>query len=160
MTMKSLIDKLKERNPYTTPRLVKRKDRYVSSVERLMMDIQNWLDEAKKQSVMTVTESKLNITEPDIGTYQVPCLQISTSDRTGPIVKIEPKGAMNVGIVGKESRDSRNLRGRVELSCGPYIIPFGLAPDGSWKAVTVRGGLRDLDEQTFSDILGEVLLDG
>ena len=161
MTMKDLIEKLKNQKQPTDGRLIQRRDNYVKAVAQLIVDIQKWLEPAARDNIMTLSVSTVDRTEEDLGTYPVQELTIRLVNRDGLIVKIEPIGAMIVGTVGsRRGRPVANLRGRVELSCGPMRIPFGLTESGVWKAIPLQGEPREVDEQTFAEILGEVLLDG
>ena len=161
MTMKDLIEKLKNQKQPTDGRLIQRRDNYVKAVAQLIVDIQKWLEPAVRDNIMTLSVSTVDRTEEDIGTYPVQELTIRLVNRDGLIGKIESIGAMIVGTVGsRRGRPVANLRGRVELSCGPMRLPFGLTDTGTWQAIPLQGEPREVDEQTFAEILGEVLLDG
>jgi hypothetical protein len=45
------------------------------------------------------------------------------------------------------------------LTCGPIRIPIVRNTAGEWKSLPLRGEPRELTEESFAEILGEVLLD-
>jgi hypothetical protein len=94
--------------------------------------------------------------EPDLGSYIVPVLNISDGRLT---VRLEPVGARVVAVVDYGDGRNLGLRGQVNLLCGPIKVPFVRDRSGTWQALPLRGKPRDLTEESFAEILLEVLLD-
>lgn len=160
MTMKELIAKLKEQPLPKEGRLVQRRDQYIRSVEELIADIKKWLEPAIQDGIMVLEEFQQSIAEDGVGAYLAKGLKITLKNKEGMTVVIEPVGAMNIGLHGgRRDRPVASLWGRVELSCGPMRIPLGLTEAGKWKAIPMQGEPAELDEQTFAEILSEVLLE-
>ena len=83
-------------------------------------------------------------------------LEIRAGERT---VRLDPIGVRVTGIVYAGSRRMLGLKGRVDLVCGPIKIPLVRTASGLWKALPVRGEPCELTEESFSEVLGAVLLD-
>ena len=149
MSMQDLIKKLKERPHAEQPELQEWKE----ALESLFDEVEAWLAPAVSAGVLTVRRSESTIAEQDFGEYPVPVLEISDSKVT---IRLEPVGALVVAVVA--SKGLQGLRGRVNLVCGPIVIPLVRTAQGSWKAVPRRGEPCDLNEGSFASILTEVLL--
>lgn len=156
MTMRSLIEKLKERPSTVDEHWDEQKREWQQALGDLFAQIEGWLAPAVSAGVLSVTRSETPIVEQDLGQYTAPTLQISDGRLT---VRLEPIGGRIAGIVAAGGRRHIGLRGRVDLICGPIRIPLVRTSSGAWKALSLRGEPRDLTEESFAEILGEVLLD-
>lgn len=156
MTMNDLIERLKER-PGTIPeQREEQKKEWLTALEQLFAGIEGWLGPAVSAGVLTTNRSSTDVTEQDLGTYEAPMLHISDGRLT---VRLQPVGARVVGLVASGGRRHTGLRGRVDLVCGPIKIPVVRTSSGVWEALPMRGEPRELTEESFAEILGEVLLD-
>jgi hypothetical protein len=156
MTMRNLIEKLKERPGSVEEHRDEQKKEWKKSLEVLFTEIEGWLAPAVSAGVLTTARSDTTIFEQDLGEYSAPVLQISDGRLT---VRLEPVGGRVAGVVAAGGRRHIGLRGRVDLICGPIRIPLVRGSSGAWKALPLRGEPRDLTEESFAEILGEVLLD-
>jgi hypothetical protein len=155
-TVGDLIEKLKRRPKTVEEQRSKQKSEWLQALDDLFTTIEGWLDPAARAGVLSLTRYKRAIIEQDLGDYEAPVLQISDSELT---VRLEPAGARVVGVVAAGGRRYVGLRGRVDLVCGPIRIPIVRDSLGNWKALPLRGEPRELNEESFVEMLGEVLLD-
>jgi hypothetical protein len=156
MTMRSLIDKLKDRPKTVAEYRAEQRDEWKRAVESLFLEIERWLAPAVNDRVLVITRSEVTISEQDLGEYQAPVLEISDGQLT---VRLEPVGTRVVGVVSSGGARHIGLRGRIDLTCGPIRIPIVRNTAGEWKSLPLRGEPRELTEESFAEILGEVLLD-
>jgi hypothetical protein len=155
MTMQDLIQKLRARPQTVDEHLEEQKREWKRALEALFGDIEKWLAPAVTAGVLKTSLSQTEITEQDLGEYQVPVLRITDGRLT---VQLEPVGGRVVSIAAGSGRH-RGLRGRVDLICGATRIPLGRDASNTWKALPLRGEPRALTEESFAEILSEVLLD-
>jgi hypothetical protein len=155
-TVGDLIKKLKQR-PKTVEELrTKQKSDWLQALDELFRSIEGWLEPAARDGVLSLTRSKRAIIEQDLGDYEAPVLQISDGGLT---VRLEPAGVRVEGVIAAGGRRHIGLRGRVDLVCGPIRIPIVRDSMGKWKALPLRGEPRELNEESFVEMLSEVLLD-
>lgn len=153
MTMRSLIDRLKERPKALEADVAQKREEWLRAVEGLFDTIEQWLSPAVQEGVLRTWRSTEEIEEQDLGSYQAPILRIEDDRLT---VRLETVGARIVGMVGYPEL---RLRGRVDLICGPIKIPIVREIGGTWKAVPLRGEPIELTAEAFTEILSEILLD-
>ncbi|HEX2568528.1 MAG TPA: hypothetical protein VH877_03140 [Polyangia bacterium] len=156
MTLQDLIEKLKERPRAVEEQLDVQRQEWLAALRHLFAEIERWLGPATDAGVLKISRSESEIVEPDLGSYRAPILRISDGRLT---VHLEPVGRHVVGIVGGGGTRFTGLQGRVDLICGPMKIPLVRTSPTTWKAVPLRGEPRDLNEESFAEILSEVLLD-
>ncbi len=155
MSMRDLIEKLKEQPKPVGEHREEQKEEWLDALEKFFTEIEGWLAPAVTDGVLTTARSETEILEQDFGDYQVPVLEIRSGGLT---VRLEPIGVRVVGVVAAGGRRLLGLRGRVDLVCGPIRVPFVRGAAGAWKAIPLRGEPRDVTEESFSELLGEVLL--
>lgn len=156
MTMQDLIEKLKERPKTVDEHWDEQKGNWLRALEQLFTTIEGWLGPAVKAGVLTTSRSSTDLIEQDLGAYQAPVLQISDGKLT---VRLDPVGLRVAGVIVAGGNRHIGLRGRVDLVCGPVRIPLVRTSSDDWKALPLRGESRPLTEESFAEILGEVLLD-
>jgi hypothetical protein len=156
MTMHDLIEKLRERPTTVEEPPEEQKRAWLRAVDGLFTEIEGWLGQAVDAGVLRTSRAVAEIIEQDLGSYTAPLLEIRSGGLT---VRLEPVGAKVAGVVASGGRRHVGLRGRVDLVCGPIRIPLVRMPTGTWRALPLRGEPRDLTEESFAEILGEVLLD-
>lgn len=154
MTMRELIEKLKARPRTVDEHRDEQKREWLRALGQLYTDIEAWVRPAMDEGVLKTSRSEMEIVEQDFGEYQAPVLELRAAGLT---VRFEPVGARVVGVVASGGHRLIGLRGRVDLLCGPIQIPLVRTTDGAWKAVPLRGEPRDLTEESFTEILAEVL---
>lgn len=156
MTMHDLIEKLRERPKTVGEHREEQKREWLSALDRFFAEIEAWLGPAVREGVLRTSRSETEIIEPDLGDYRAPILEIRDDRLT---VRLEPVGASVTRVVASGGLRHIGLRGRVDLVCGPIRIPLVRASSGAWRALPLRGEPRDLTEESFAEILSEVLLD-
>jgi hypothetical protein len=156
MTMRDLIEKLKERPKTVGEHRDDQTKEWKQALDDLFTEIEGWLAPAKRAGVLTTTRSETTIAEQDLGEYAAPVLHISDGRLT---VRLEPVGGRVAGVVAAGGKRHLGLRGRVDLVCGPTRIPLVRDLSRVWRALPLRGEPRKLTEESFAEILGEVLLD-
>jgi len=153
MKISNLIDKLKERPRTLDAQQIQQKEEWLGAIDSLFKGIEEWLAPAVQEGVLTTSRSAEGIVEQYLGEYQAPVLRIDDGRAT---VRLQPVGGRVVGLVEPHMH---GLRGRVDLICGPFKIPLVRDSTGNWLALPLRGEPVELTEETFTEILSEILLD-
>ncbi len=156
MSMQDLMEKLRERPKTVEEHRQEQKREWLAALNALFEEIERWIAPAAQEGLLRVSRSEVEIIEEDIGSYHAPILEIR-DDRL--LVRLVPVGARVAGVVVSGGTRHIGLRGRIDLVCGPIQIPIVRSSSGMWKALPLRGEPKDLNEETFSEILSEVLLD-
>jgi len=65
------------------------KAKWIVSVSKLYQDIEKWLDELVTDGYVQITKKTITVTEDEVGTYQIPQLEIAYG---GKIAILEPIG--------------------------------------------------------------------
>jgi hypothetical protein len=156
MTMQELIEKLKARPQAGEEHRREQRRAWQRALADLFAQLEGWLAPAVTAGVLTTTQTTTTLSEQDLGEYQAPALQIDDGNLT---VRIEPVGGRVANVVSSAGRRPVGLRGRVDLVCGPIRIPLVREATGAWRALPFRGEPRELTEESFAEILREVLLD-
>jgi hypothetical protein len=156
MTMRSLIDKLKEQPSTVDEQRAEQKEEWLRALDQLLTDIEGWVKPAVSEGVLRTSRSSIGVIEQDLGEYQAPMLEIRARGLT---LRFEPIGLRVGGVGGAGGHRLIGLRGRVDLVCGPIKIPLVRMTGGVWKALPLRGEPHELTEESFAEILGDVLLD-
>jgi hypothetical protein len=156
MRMRDLINKLKERPKAVQDHRNEQRTEWRDALNGLFTTIEGWLRPAVEAGVLTTSQSLTEIVEPDLGSYMAPLLRISDGLITA---RLEPVGGRVAGIIASGNARLVGLRGRVDLVCGPMKVPLVRTSSGVWQALPLRGEPRELTEETFAELLGEVLLD-
>lgn len=153
MTMRRLIDKLKERSKAAKADVSQKRDEWLRAVEELFDTVEQWLAPAVQEGVLKTWRSTEEVVEQELGAYQAPVLRIEDDRST---VRLQTVGARIVGMVGYPGL---RIRGRVDLICGPIKVPLVREIEGTWKALPLRSEPIDLTAEAFTEILSEILLD-
>lgn len=156
MSMRDLIEKLRERPKTVQEYRDEQRTEWLSALNSLYTKVEEWLRPAVEAGVLTTSRSSTEMVEPDLGSYRTPVLHISDGSIT---VRLEPVGGRIAGIVASGNARLVGLRGRVDLMCGPVKVPLVRTSSGVWKALPLRGEPRELTEESFAELLSEVLLD-
>lgn len=156
MTVQDLVEQLKDRRKASGEALAEQKRAWLEAVEKLYLDVESWLAPGITAGVLQTARSETSVMEPDLGPYDAPVLEITDGRVT---IRLTPEGSHVVGHVAEGGRRLTGLRGRVDLLCGPIRVPLVRTALDTWQAVTTHGGVRDLTEEIFSEILSDILLD-
>jgi hypothetical protein len=157
MTMRDLIDKLKGRPKTVEEHWEQQKREWLRALDTFFEQVEAWLGPAVGEGVLRTRRSETEIIEQDLGEYQAPTLEIRDGRLT---VRLEPIGARVAGFISSDGRLPVGLRGRVDLVCGPTRLPLMRTSTGAWAALPLRGEPREMTEESFAQLLGEVLLGG
>lgn len=149
--MSSLIDFLKKQKEIDRNTEVTRERKlleWLKILNRLFSQLQQWVSEAEKQGLITVTKGKTEIKEDTLGTYTAPVLMLATSSNS---LRIRPVGRTIIGANGRVD---------IESKIGTYMLLY-LAPEDVWVH-GVKGGedparFPKLTEELFSDLLTKSL---
>jgi hypothetical protein len=156
MTMHDLIEKLKERPKTVDEHRDEQRREWIQSLDALFTAIEGWLAPGVSAEVLSMQRTENTITERDLGEYAAPELHISDGRLS---VRLTPVAGRVTGVVVAGGKRLLGLRGRVDLVCGPIRIPLVRTTEKVWRALPLCGEPRDLNEESFAEILGEVLLD-
>ena len=97
MTMRSLIDKLKDQPTTVDERRAEQKQEWLQALEQLFTDIEGWVKPAVDEGVLRTSRSSIGVVEQDLGQYQAQMLEIRARGLT---IRFEPIGLRVVGLVG------------------------------------------------------------
>jgi hypothetical protein len=157
MTMRDLIEKLKAQPKTVDEHREEQKREWLGALEKLFSDIERWVEPAVQEGILRTSRSSVEVVEQELGNYRAPVLEIRGRGLT---IGLHPIAGRIAGVVAAGDHRLVGLRGRVDLVCGPIKIPLVRTTGDAWKALPLRGEPRDLSEESFAEILGEVLLDG
>jgi hypothetical protein len=116
-------------------------DEWRAALERLFAQIRTWLQESDSQGIIEIEETQHDVTEPGLGRYRVPRLDLRAF---GKWVGIIPKARKTVGVAQPRGR---LVRLRFSLPCGRRF-PMGVSEETSqelsisiatWVACTAQG---------------------
>jgi hypothetical protein len=156
MSMRDLIEKLKERPKTVQEHRNEQRTEWQNALNSLFTTIEGWLRPAVEAGVLTTKRSATEVVEQDLGSYTAPVLHISDGSVTA---RLEPIGGRVAGVVASGNARLLGLRGRVDFICGPIKVPLVRTSSDVWKVLPLRGEPRELTEEGFAELLGEVLLD-
>lgn len=155
MTMEDLIAKLKERPKSVDDHREQQKQEWREAVKALMQQVEDWVAPAVREGVLQVSSTTMDLDEADFGSYLVPVRTISDGIRS---LRIEPIGGRVVATFSSGGVRHHGLKGRVDLISGATKIPLVRDRTGKWMALPLRGEPRELDEESFTEILREILI--
>jgi hypothetical protein len=155
----ALLEKLRGEAP--GPKTVdehfeQQKAEWIVDVGALMDQLAGWLSDGEHEGLVRVERRAIELAEEDLGPYEAPALTIHLRTTHPRTVKVEPKGMRVVGAIVAADRRIIGARGRVDITCGPARAML-LRYAGSWKLVTPAGSPVELTEDSFSDVLGELI---
>jgi hypothetical protein len=153
--MSTLTDVLKQRKEHLEVHRSQRdanRTEWVQSLERLMKQLVDWLNEAKDQGLLFLTETGAQLSEEDLGRYETRILHLRTPD--GKTVDITPVGR-SVVAAGVGDLLYR-ARGRVDITDGirKYML---YRVDDEWVVVDEHSYKPvPLDKTTFEQALADL----
>lgn len=125
-----------------------------TAIERLFAQMRSWLKESDAQGFIEIKESPQNITEPGLGRYQIPRLDLYTFRQW---IGIIPK-ALRTMASAKPPRKSAPERadGRVDITdeVRRYIL-YRFREDGQdvWMIDDMESEPKPFDRETFENVL-------
>ena len=132
------------------------RDEWVEAVNRLLLDIDTWLDEADTEGILDRLDAPLERAEVGLGRYTVQGLRISVGDLAVEVVPIARNvvGSPRLGGVGAK------LAGRVDIGDGikKSIVRRVLSDhEEFWEVSDERFGATRLDRAKLEEILQDLL---
>jgi hypothetical protein len=93
---------------------MKKRDEWIASVERLLAQIKEWLEDADTRKILTLTEGRAAFREVGIGNYEAPFLLVEIGMRQ---VSIRPVARNVAGAVASTGAiDILQAYGRVDMA--------------------------------------------
>lgn len=121
-----------------------RRDEWISRVETLLNNIEEWLKPLSKKGHFQIRRQKLEISEETYGEYKALSLVIGFFN--GQFIKIVPKG---LGVVG--------VNGRVDMEMGGRQVMIVGMPDGTTWEFAERDGRQinrfPFNKENFEDLI-------
>ncbi len=128
---------------------------WLSDLSKLRDDIKNWMGPVVEDNAVTVKDKIFPTTEPDLGTYDAPGLELDLLTEPLQVVLVRPRGLRVVGVVESGGRRIVGASGRVDLECGvkrEIILRFRRDDATSWCSFGT-GNKRELSEEVFFELL-------
>lgn len=121
------------------------KNEWVEQLNRFMSQIDKWLEDQKKNDIITLKSASLTIQEEHLGEYKAPSRELSIGKVK---IQIEPIGRLIIGA-----------RGRIDIysSYERYILLYLLERGWVYRKETARGQFHDFSRESFERILEELL---
>lgn len=155
--MKTLREFLEEkaRQPEQEQRRLRREE-WVSAVERLVGQFQDWLKESDPKGVLEIVPLTLEKIEQGLGGYQVPGLTIQLEES---VVKILPVARNVLGFLGAETEKPLKAAGRIDVTDGgrKFTLYRTLQDGEQWLVVDEKYKVTPLDRQRFEAMIQELL---
>ncbi len=123
-----------------------RKKDWLEDLTKLFADITAWLHDGVQEGLIGLVPGSVNLTEEYIGDYEAPTLKIGMASE---VVVLRPIGTLIIGAAG-----------RVDATCRGKTAKLLRTSERTWKlrvASQPFGELIDLTDETFSDVLRELL---
>ncbi len=143
--------------------LTRQRDEWIDDLNALRASIRKWMDPIAKAGVAKLKDTDFEMTDPDLGTYMAPGLEIVLIVDTDRHVRVRPRGLQVVGIVepatGKRVRPGaeERMKGRIDLECGvkrEILARIQKKGANAWSWYSFAGGKeRALDEDLFFELL-------
>jgi hypothetical protein len=132
------------------------RDEWIEAVNRLILQIDQWLAEADPEGVLDRIDMPYEKAEKGLGRYTVHGLQIGLGDLAVQVIPV----ARNVVGSPRLQGDGASLAGRVDLSNGikKYILRRVLKGDEeSWEVADEHFGAEPLSRAELESILQDLL---
>ncbi len=129
-------------------------DEWRSAVERLFAELRGWLKESDPEGIIEVEEGRQDISEPGLGRYHVPRLNLRAF---GKWIGIIPKARRTVGTAKPSQKAApRRAVGRVDITdeLRRYVL-YRLLEDGreTWFIDDLESETKPLDRAAFEQAL-------
>jgi hypothetical protein len=124
------------------------------AVQRLFAHVKEWLAESDPDGILKIHESTVAISEPGLGRYEVPRLELRAFGRW---VALIPKARKTVGTAHPPQKQvPERADGRVDVTdeMRRYVLyRFREAGGDSWLIDDLRSGAKPLDKDAFEKAL-------
>jgi hypothetical protein len=125
-----------------------------AAIEQLFAQLRHWLKESDPEGVIEIEESHQDLTEPGLGRYRVPRLNLRAF---GKWVGIIPKARNTVGTAQPPQKSApQRAAGRVDITdeLQRYVL-YRFQEDGRdvWLIDDLESGQKPLDREAFERAL-------
>jgi hypothetical protein len=129
-------------------------DEWRSAIEQLFAQLRAWLRESDPEGIIAIEESHQEITEPGLGRYRVPRLNLRAF---GKWIGIIPKARKTVGTATPPQKSApQRAAGRVDITdeLRRYVL-YRFQEDGRdiWMIDDLESGQKLLDQEAFERAL-------
>ena len=129
-------------------------DEWRAAVERLFAQMRAWLQESDPGGVVEIEEAQQDVTEPGLGRYRVPRLNLRAF---GKWIGIIPKARKTVGSASPSPKSApQRAAGRVDMTdeLRRYVL-YRFQEDGreAWMIDDLESGPKPLDQAAFERAL-------
>jgi hypothetical protein len=125
-----------------------------TAIERLFAQLRAWLQESDPEGVIEIEEGHQDVSEPGLGRYRVPRLNLRAF---GKWVGIIPKARKTVGTATPPQKSApQRAAGRVDITdeLRRYVL-YRFQEDGRdvWLIDDLESGAKPLDQEAFERAL-------
>jgi hypothetical protein len=158
-SLKEFLARQAETLPTQASAAAKKRDEWAAAVDRLTVQMRDWLQQADAAHVLSIEDLPFSIREEGIGAYEVHGLAIRLGPRE---VRVEPVARFVAGPLSMTGRAFiPRAFGRVDLTDGlRKFILFRVEkePTDRWNIVTPDGyEIRPFDQSSFEAALQSLL---
>jgi hypothetical protein len=128
---------------------------WLTDLSELRDSIKNWMGPVVVANAVTVEDKLFSTTEPDLGTYDAPGLELALLTEPHQVVLVRPRGLRVVGVVQSGEHRIVGASGRVDLECGAkreIILRFRQEEATTWYSFGT-GKKRELNEDVYFELL-------
>ncbi len=132
---------------------------WIASIERLLAQIKDWLEQADAERILVIDESPIRISEQGLGTYEIPALTIGLGTRE---VRIKPIARyVSAPLRVTSLLQVPRAHGRVDMTNGLdcyHIFRVEKETADRWKIVEQNGPMADsFNRASFESALKSLL---
>lgn len=128
---------------------------WLADLSELGVSIKKWMGPVVDANAVTIEDKLFPTTEPDLGNYDAPGLELDLLTEPLQVVLVRPRGLRVVGVVESGGHRVVGASGRVDLECGvkrEIILRFRQNDATSWCSFGT-GNKRELSEEVFFELL-------
>ncbi len=117
--------------------------------------IKVWMGPVVDANAVTIEDKLFSTTEPDLGTYDAPGLELALLTDPLQVVLVRPRGLRVVGVVESGGHRVVGASGRVDLECGvkrEIVLRFRHDDSTTWYSFS-SGNKRELNEDVYFELL-------
>lgn len=132
--------------------------RWLEDLRSLRANVHKWLKPIVAANRAVLKDTIIEVTDPDLGTYSAPGLQIDLAMSGTVRTILRPRGMQVVGVVETGGARFVGANGRVDLEHGAIReILLRVVEDSETRWLSFRAGRkRVLDEELFFELLARV----
>jgi hypothetical protein len=135
----------------------RQQDTWLEDLRGLRERVKAWLAPVAGEELASIVDMDFQTTEPDLGVYQAPGLEVTLLQREPKVVRLRPRGLRVQGVVEDGGARIVGAAGRVDLECGvarAILLRFKTEDATTWTSFA-GGTKRELDEDVFFELLAK-----